>query len=228
MWLQSSSINTLTWPLNLRLLLFPAGTSAALSASSPCCHGDESWHKRQAGRHDVSQDLHPKARQRQVTIRGWSVTGRSWSGIFRALLPVWLSTQRASEYTVTNNAFSQQSPQKQCMFAPWGPIHISLVFNVFMFVSDSILVIETGLWKPSNAAINLLIISKQSELTKLATCRLSAVDYWLLWNHNTFLWWTDWTKVSQHNWEHRLARSELIIVVSQPVSEPTTSAVHAQ
>lgn len=78
MWLQSSSINTLTWPLNLRLLLFPAGTSAALSASSPCCHGDESWHKRQAGRHDVSQDLHPKARQRQVTIRGWSVTGRSW------------------------------------------------------------------------------------------------------------------------------------------------------
>lgn len=133
MWLQSSSINTFTWPLNLRLLLFPAGTSAALSASSPCCHGDESWHKRQAGRHDVSQDLHPKARQRQVTIRGWSVTGRSWSGIFRALLPVWLSTQRASEYTVTNNAFSQQSPQKQCMFAPWGPIHISLVFNVFMF-----------------------------------------------------------------------------------------------
>lgn len=153
MWLQSSSINTFTCPLNLRLLLFPAGTSAALSASSPCCHGDESWHKRQAGRHDVSQDLHPKARQRQVTIRGWSVTGRSWlddvmdwSGVFRALLPVWLSTQRASEYTVTNNAFSQQSPHKQCMF-----------------VSDSILVIETGLWKPSNAAVNLQIISKKSE-----------------------------------------------------------------
>lgn len=118
MWLQSSSINTLTCPLNLRLLLFPAGTSAALSASSPCCHGDESWHKRQAGRHDVSQDLHPKARQRQVTIRGWSVTGRSWlddvmdwSGVFRALLPVWLSTQNTLLQTMhflnslhTNNA----------------------------------------------------------------------------------------------------------------------------
>lgn len=49
---------------------FPAGTPPALRASPPCCHGDESWYKRQAGRHDVSQDLHPEARQRQVTSRG--------------------------------------------------------------------------------------------------------------------------------------------------------------
>lgn len=46
-------------------LLF-AGTSPALGATTPCCHGDESRHKCQAGRHDVSQDLYSEARQCQV------------------------------------------------------------------------------------------------------------------------------------------------------------------
>lgn len=46
-------------------LLF-AGTSPALGATAPCCHGDESRHKCQAGRHDVSQDLYSEARQCQV------------------------------------------------------------------------------------------------------------------------------------------------------------------
>lgn len=43
-----------------------AGTSPALGAAAPRCHGDEGGHKCQAGGHDVSQDLHSEARQRQV------------------------------------------------------------------------------------------------------------------------------------------------------------------
>lgn len=43
-----------------------AGTSPALGAPAPRCHGDESGHKCQAGRHDVSQDLYSEARQCQV------------------------------------------------------------------------------------------------------------------------------------------------------------------
>lgn len=46
-----------------------AGTPPPLRASPPCCHGDESRHKCQAGGYDVSQDLHPEARQCEVGER---------------------------------------------------------------------------------------------------------------------------------------------------------------
>lgn len=58
---------TFTPNLVLLSLSLSAGAPLTLCTSSSCCHGDESWHKCQAGGHDVSQDLHPKARQRQVT-----------------------------------------------------------------------------------------------------------------------------------------------------------------
>lgn len=62
------SLHLVSLPVCLSVCL--SGAPAAVCAAEACCHGDEGWYQHQEGRHDVSQDIHPKTRQRQVRAVG--------------------------------------------------------------------------------------------------------------------------------------------------------------